>query len=31
MSRVINRYRTKRLLKRMIEQVERLVPIGNDG
>lgn len=27
MSRTINRYRTKRLLKRMIEQVKKLVPV----
>ena len=27
MSRTINRYRTKRLLKRMVEQVKKLVPI----
>ena len=27
MSRTINRYRTKRLLKRMMEQVKRLVPV----
>jgi hypothetical protein len=27
MSRAINRYRTKRLLKRMVEQVKKLVPV----
>jgi hypothetical protein len=27
MSRTVNRYRTKRLLKRMVEQVKKLVPI----
>jgi RNase P protein component len=31
MSRAINRHRTKRLLKRMVEQMRRLVPIGSDG
>jgi hypothetical protein len=29
MSRTINRYRTERLLKRMVEQVKRLVPVQN--
>ncbi|HVT32120.1 MAG TPA: YrbL family protein, partial [Rhodanobacteraceae bacterium] len=30
MSRTINRYRAKRLLKRMVEQVKELVPVGNE-
>jgi hypothetical protein len=30
-SRAINRYRTKRLLKRMVEQVKELVPVGSEG
>ena len=30
MSRTINRYRTRRLLKRMVEQVKKLVPVGNE-
>jgi len=29
MSRVINRYRTRRLFKRMLAQLERLVPVEN--
>lgn len=31
MSRAVNRYRTKRLYKRMIAQLERLVPINGEG
>jgi len=31
MSRAVNRYRTKRLYKRMIAQLERLVPVAGDG
>jgi hypothetical protein len=28
MSRVINRYRTRRLHERMLAQLQRLVPVG---
>jgi len=31
MSRAVNRYRTKRLYRRMIAQLERLVPISGEG
>ena len=31
MSRVVNRYRTNRLYKRMIAQLERVVPINGEG
>jgi hypothetical protein len=30
MSRAINRHRTTRLLKRMVEQMKELVPVGDE-